>query len=85
VADEPCLNYVRRGMKPFPECRHAVGHFGSCCGNCKWRDHAVRCSLYSREQRAIDGGTANNDDNNDDNNTRALLPAGTADNPIELD
>jgi hypothetical protein len=34
-----CLNYQRQGLCPFPECRHTLGHFGGCCGNCKWRDH----------------------------------------------
>jgi len=33
------------GGKAFPECRHLPGHFGGSCGNCKWQDHAVRCSV----------------------------------------
>jgi hypothetical protein len=33
------------GFRPFPECRHLPGHFGGACGNCKWRDHASRCSV----------------------------------------
>lgn len=33
----------RPGLRPFPECRRVPGHFGGCCGNCKWRDHAARC------------------------------------------
>jgi hypothetical protein len=41
------------GLTPFPECRRLPGHFGGCCGNCKWRDHAVRCS-------ARDAGPDNN-------------------------
>ena len=31
--------------KAFPECRHMPGHFGGGCGNCKWQDHAARCSV----------------------------------------
>ncbi|RFU72929.1 hypothetical protein TARUN_9328 [Trichoderma arundinaceum] len=30
--------------KPFPTCVRLPGHFGGSCGNCKWRDHASRCS-----------------------------------------
>lgn len=33
----------RPGLRPFPECRRLPRHFGGCCGNCKWRDHAARC------------------------------------------
>jgi hypothetical protein len=33
------------GFRPFPECRRLPGHFGGACGNCKWRDHASRCSV----------------------------------------
>lgn len=29
---------------PFPTCVRLPGHFGGSCGNCKWRDHAARCS-----------------------------------------
>jgi hypothetical protein len=29
---------------PFPTCVRLAGHFGGSCGNCKWRDHAARCS-----------------------------------------
>ena len=35
----------RPGFRPFPECRRVPGHFGGCCGNCKWRDHASKCSV----------------------------------------
>lgn len=39
----------RRGLYPFPECRRVPGHFGGACGNCKWRDHASRCSCRDAE------------------------------------
>ena len=42
-AQGDCLNCQRRGLRPFPECRRTQGHFGGCCGNCKWRDHARQC------------------------------------------
>jgi hypothetical protein len=44
-----CLNCQRRGLRPFPECRRTQGHFGGCCGNCKWREHAAQC-LWPRDQ-----------------------------------
>ncbi|EDN08837.1 predicted protein [Histoplasma mississippiense (nom. inval.)] len=37
------------GLRPFPECRRLPGHFGGACGNCKWRDHAIRCSVRDGE------------------------------------
>jgi len=44
-----CLNCQRRGLRPFTECRRTQGHFGGCCGNCKWRDHARQCP-WPRDQ-----------------------------------
>ncbi|RSL88449.1 hypothetical protein CEP52_015216 [Fusarium oligoseptatum] len=29
---------------PFPDCIRLPGHFSGSCGNCKWRDHAAKCS-----------------------------------------
>ncbi|RBR02788.1 hypothetical protein FVER53590_13153 [Fusarium verticillioides] len=29
--------------RPFPYCIRLPGHFGGCCGNCKWPDHAAKC------------------------------------------
>ncbi|PKK41572.1 hypothetical protein CI102_15036, partial [Trichoderma harzianum] len=51
AADPPC-NACQEKMildadgyaNPFPTCVRLPGHFGSSCGNCKWRDHAARCS-----------------------------------------
>jgi hypothetical protein len=42
-----CLTCRRSisGPRPFPECRRVPGHFGGACGNCKWRDHASRCTV----------------------------------------
>ena len=40
----PCRQCRTRGMRPFLSCRRAPGHFGGCCGNCKWRDHAASCT-----------------------------------------
>jgi hypothetical protein len=41
VVSPACLQCTRRGLRPFPECRRTQGHFGGCCGNCKWHDHAA--------------------------------------------
>jgi hypothetical protein len=57
---EACALDPNRG--PFPECRRTKGHFEGCCGNCKWRDHAARCSVRMTgeesddEQLGIGGG-----------------------------
>lgn len=34
----------------FPQCIHALGPFGGTCGNCKWKDHASRCSLATKPE-----------------------------------
>ena len=49
-----CRN-PRIGLRPFPECRAAPGHFGGACANCKWRDHGAACSLV-RGDPGDDGG-----------------------------
>ena len=36
--------------KAFLECRHMPGHFGGGCGNCKWQDHAARCSVRDGQE-----------------------------------
>lgn len=51
----PCAACARPGgMSPFPECRRVPGHFGGCCANCKWRDHAARCT--TRDNDSDDDG-----------------------------
>jgi hypothetical protein len=44
VRGRRCTNCERGGLSPFPSCRRLFGHFGNACGNCKWRDHAIRCT-----------------------------------------
>ncbi|KAF4441802.1 hypothetical protein F53441_11929 [Fusarium austroafricanum] len=58
VIEEPCSacsNRMRGDTNlyanPFPQCIRLPGHFGGCCGNCKWRDHAARC--HRQEERAV--------------------------------
>lgn len=49
------------GRGPFTDCRRVQGHFDGACGNCKWRDHAARCTVRclgeesEDEQAAIEG------------------------------
>jgi Protein of unknown function (DUF3716) len=43
VVQVPACTRCQRGRGPFPECRRVQGHFGGCCGNCKWPDAAARC------------------------------------------
>lgn len=45
--ENPCsaCRSARPGLRPFPSCRRVQGHFGGACANCKWRDHAARCSV----------------------------------------
>jgi hypothetical protein len=56
----PCTVYQepRPGLRPFPECRRLPGHFGECCGNCKWRDHAFKCSV--RDDMVVEVSDDNN-------------------------
>ncbi|KAI1159087.1 hypothetical protein F5B18DRAFT_638134 [Nemania serpens] len=55
--------------RPFPTCVRLPGHFGGCCGNCKWRDHAARCSVQDRPNNSSDNNdNDDNDDNDNDNN-----------------
>lgn len=62
----PCAACLRpNGLRPFPRCVHAPGHFGSCCGNCKWRDHAARCSTAVAARRLALGGSDDTSDEDD--------------------
>jgi len=52
-------------IMPFPECHRTPGHFGGCCSNCKWRDHAARCSVHDNDDssdRDNDGAEAGRGD-----------------------
>lgn len=69
-----------RTMPVFLECRRVPGHFGGCCGNCKWPDKAVRCSYHSNNNP--DGGGHTIDLTGDDNNDNP--PGATAQNAITL-
>lgn len=75
--------------RPFPECRRVVGHFGGCCGNCKWRDHAARCVV--REAEVVDLVSSDDDDSPDDDDRgiayddrNQRLLEGAANNPIQI-
>ena len=57
---------ISPGYRPFPECRRVPGHFGGCCGNCKWRDHAVRCSAQDDNTVVLDSSSSDDDSSSDD-------------------
>ncbi|KAI1761884.1 hypothetical protein GGR53DRAFT_449472 [Hypoxylon sp. FL1150] len=46
---EQCRRKTARNLdgysRPFPVCVRAPGHFGGACNNCKFQDHAKRCSV----------------------------------------
>lgn len=46
---------VRPGLRPFPQCRRVRGYFDGACANCKWRDHASRCSVRDEEYGEEEG------------------------------
>ncbi|KAM0123306.1 hypothetical protein ACHAP3_011236, partial [Botrytis cinerea] len=58
LVEGSCGECRRRGLTPFPECRRVEGHFGNSCGNCKWRDHGIRC-VRSDRPRAGPAGRPN--------------------------
>jgi len=60
-------------MSPFTECRRTLGHFGGACGNCKWRDHASRCSLANKNDGRV---IELSDDDDGDDDELAVVPAG---------
>ena len=96
-----CGECQRRGLTPFPECRRALGHFGDAYGNCKWRDHGIRCSGGSPpgdSGRVVELSDSDDEYDDDDDSIRGpsrrtrgsggqlALPApGHAGNPIEID
>ncbi len=59
-----CLNCQRRGLSPFTKCRRTQGHFGGCCGNCKWREHASQCP-WPRDQSPSPPPSNDSGDSND--------------------
>ena len=69
------------GLRPFPECRRLPGHFGGCCGNCKWRDHALKCSV--RDDRIVE--LSDDDDDPGEGGGQLQIEAGaTPENAIVL-
>ena len=46
---DACTERPDRG--PFTDCRRVRGHFDGACGNCKWRDHAARCSVRAPDEQ----------------------------------
>ncbi|OJD12499.1 hypothetical protein ACJ73_09342 [Blastomyces percursus] len=60
------------GLRPFPECRRLPEHFRGACGNCKWRDHAIRCSVREDDGDAVEVIEIPDTDDEGDNGGRRL-------------
>ena len=80
-----CRNAVR-GPRPFTECRRVAGHFGGACANCKWKDHASRCSVRGDDGAAYGGPRRldprpDRDDGGDGSAARPLLIEDDDDRP----
>jgi hypothetical protein len=46
VVAHPCLKCRDpAGCHPFPQCIRLAGFWDGCCANCKWPDHAIRCTV----------------------------------------
>ncbi|KAJ5249373.1 hypothetical protein N7524_011689 [Penicillium chrysogenum] len=48
----PCEACRQTQRRPFPAYVRAPGHFGGACGNCKWRDAAIRCTVRDSSERS---------------------------------
>ncbi len=82
-----CHGCRTRGPSPFLECRRVPGHFGGCCGSCKWRDHAQRCTARDNNVVEVPDDSSDEDDNGpppNDRGQRLLGPAGSQQNPLVL-
>jgi hypothetical protein len=74
VGDDSCFQCrTNCDRGPFPECRSLNGHFGGCCGNCKWRDYAARCTLTFVSVDNDDGPDSRADDNDEEDRTIPLI------------
>jgi hypothetical protein len=85
LVPEPCASCQNKMLMdrdayayPFVHCIRLPGHFGGCCGNCKWPDRASRCSIREgsepvvREREQVEFQDL-------------TVAAGTQDDPMELD
>ena len=60
--------FANRWARPFFICTRLPGHFGGAYTNCKWRDHADRCSVRDGQE----------DESDNDDRPRQDLKAGSA-------
>jgi Protein of unknown function (DUF3716) len=76
VMQVPACTRCQRGRGPFPECRHVQGHFGGCCGNCKWPDAAARCvfPITINVDSDSDSQPLDDDDDDDDDEAEDVKP-----------
>jgi Protein of unknown function (DUF3716) len=83
VQDPPCARCARPGgLRPFVECRRIQGHFGGCCGNCKWPDHGIRCT--ARDNDDDDSSDSSDDSDLEIVGVRAIEGSGAAANPVVI-
>jgi hypothetical protein len=85
TGDDACFQcHTNPDRGPFPECRSIDGHFGGCYGNCKWRDHAARCTLTFAQpdsDEGLDSGADDDDNDRTGNRTRAIKSEANEDGP----
>lgn len=62
------------GRGPFPEC-HVQGHFGGCCGNCKWPDAAAQYHWPQDSKETIELSSDDDDDEDDVRPVRRAIKA----------
>ena len=55
ASPSPCAA-CRKNLHPFTECVQLLGHWGGCCGNCKWKDFGARCSAFVQGSGKTRGG-----------------------------
>ncbi|OJD20099.1 hypothetical protein ACJ73_08570, partial [Blastomyces percursus] len=67
-----CRPALLAGLRPFPKCRLLPGRFRGACGNCKWRDHAIRSSVRDDDRNTVEVIEIPDTDDKGDNGGRRL-------------
>ncbi|KAK7985904.1 hypothetical protein PG988_003526 [Apiospora saccharicola] len=91
LEDPPCAKCARQMTlnggysTPFPRCVRLPGHFGGCCANCKWVDHASKCTKTDANVNAENNGGGAGRAHRAHAPAPAPAQIGSAENPIDLD
>ncbi len=56
------MAFINGWIKPFLVCIWLSNHFGGAYINCKWRDHAGRCSVQDSQTDDTDESGLSDDD-----------------------